>query len=253
LKRNYFLILFLCIAGSILLESCGASKDAITTDDPETAFLQAKRIYDSREYVDAIDDFSAIKVKFPGSSVSDRIEFYLALSYYKQGEFLLGAYEYESFLKNYPLSSLYSESLYWLGMCYYKLSPKFSVDQDYTRYAIEEFTNFLDKYPADKNATDASARLQELRNKLAYKDYFVAQLYFKMDDYISAGIYYRFVYDNYIDTDWADAAMLGHAESLIELKRYDEAAKVLDKFYKLFPKSKLKSKADSLRNSIALK
>lgn len=165
------------------------------------------------------------------------------MSYFRQGEYLLGAYEYESFLKNYPLSPLYPQSLYWLGMCYYKLSPKFSLDQDYSRYSIEEFTQFLDKYPSDANAADATIKLQELRNKLAYKDYFIANIYFKMDDYIAAGIYYQFVYENYIDSDWADAALLGHAESLIDSKKYDKANAVLDKFYKLFPKSKLRSRA----------
>ena len=40
--------------------------------------------------------------------------------------------------------------------------------------------------------------------------------------------------------------MVGHAEALVNGKKYDDAKKVLEKFYKLFPKSDLRSKADKL-------
>ena len=54
------------------LTGCGSSKTDITTDDPETAFNIAKKKYDKRDYVDAIDDFSFIKIRFPGTDVSTR-------------------------------------------------------------------------------------------------------------------------------------------------------------------------------------
>lgn len=249
-KYRHLHILLLSIAAITLFESCSSSDSGINTDDPEKAFAIGKRNFDKGEYLDAIDNFSFIKVKFPGSAVSDKAEFYLAESYFFQKEYLLAAYEYETLQKNFGLSLYIPDSKYRLGMCYYYLSPEPALDQEFTHYAISELTNFIDQYPNDKNTADAEKKLQDLRNKLAFKDYKTGEIYMKMDDYKAAGIYFQNVYETYIDSDWADDAMVGHAEALIERKKYDEAKKVLDKFYKLFPKSKNKSKADKLKHSI---
>ena len=46
--------------------------------------------------------------------------------------------------------------------------------------------------------------------------------------------------------------MVGDAEALINLKKFDEAGKVLDRFYRQFPKSDQKPKADELRNRLRM-
>jgi outer membrane protein assembly factor BamD len=253
LKRIFYLNLILFAVLSAIYIGCSSTPgEDIVTDDPEEAFRIAKAKYDHKDYMDAIDDFSFIKVKFPGTNISDRVEYYLGDSYYNKKEYILSAYEFETLLKNYPLSTLIPQARYKLGLCYYQLSPKYSLDQDYTIYAISELQSFVEAYPGDKNVPDAESKLHELRNKLAYKDFRTAEIYMKMDDYKSASIYYNNVYENYIDSDWAEAAMLGHAEALINSYKYNEAGKVLDKFYKLFPNSKLKSQANKLKQQITL-
>ena len=109
---------------------------------------------------------------------------------------------------------------------------------------------FVDQYPNDKNVTDANVKLQDLKDKLAYKDYSTGIIYMKMEHYRAAALYFQSVYENYIESQWADDAMIGQADALINAKKYDDAKKVLDKFDKLFPKSPLRSKANSLRGNI---
>lgn len=55
---------------------------------------------------------------------------------------MLAAYEFEEFNKNYSLSEFYPQARFYLAMSYYNLSPKYQLDQTYTRYAIIEFQNF---------------------------------------------------------------------------------------------------------------
>jgi outer membrane protein assembly factor BamD len=251
LKKKFIFSSLLFLILSAFIYSCSSSEGSdIKTDDPEKAFRIAKSKFDDKDYLDAINDFSFIKIKFPGSSVSDRAQFYLAESYFHRDEFILAAYEYENMLKNYPLSSLMPDTRYKLGLCYYNLSPKYSLDQEFTRYAIEELQLYIELYPEDKNIADAEIKLKDLKDKLAYRSYRTGVLYTKMQDYKAAAIYFKSVYDEYVDSDWADDAMVAEAEALINAKKYDEAKKVLDRFYKLFPKSNLKSKADGLRRSI---
>ncbi len=229
---------------------CGSSKTDINTDDPQKAYDIAKRKYDKKDYVDAIEDLSFIKIRFPGTDVSDKVQFYLANSYFYPKEYILAAYEFESFLKNYPMSPLFPEGKYMLGNTYYELSPKYSLDQQFTKEALNQYLSYIESYPADKNVPDAEKKIKEMRNKLAFKDYWTAELYMKNDYYKAASLYYQAVYDEYIDSDWADDAMVGQADAYINGRKYEDAKKVLDKFYKLFPNSTLKSKADKLSGRI---
>ncbi|MCC6865977.1 MAG: outer membrane protein assembly factor BamD [Ignavibacteria bacterium] len=247
-KSLKFTIILLFTA--LIITGCGGSKDSINTDDPLKAFDIAKRKYDKKEYVDAIDDFSFIKIRFPGTEISDKVQYFLAASYFYQKEFILAAYEYESFLKNYPLSPLMPDAKYMLGNTYYSLSPKYSLDQQFTTEALNQLLSFVETYPQDKKVSEAETKIKELRNKLAYKDFWIAELYMKTDNYKAASLYYQAVYDNYIDSDWADDAMVGQAEAFINGRRYDDAKKVLEKFYKLFPNSNLKTRANRLTSKI---
>jgi outer membrane protein assembly factor BamD len=156
LKKPSIIKLLLFIAFTFSLYGCSSSDSSdIKTEDPEKAFNIAKKKYDNGDYVDAINDFSFIKIKFPGTSISDKTQFYLADSYYHRDEFILAAYEYESMLKNYTLSTLIPETRYKLGLCYYNLSPKYSLDQEFTFYAIEELQLYVELYPEDKFVPDA--------------------------------------------------------------------------------------------------
>lgn len=249
-KLQFSALILLALLTIQSLTGCGSSKTDITTDDPQKAFDIAKRKYDKKDYVDAIEDFSFIKIRFPGTDVSDKVQFYLASSYFYQKEYILGAYEFESFIKNYQLSPLYPEAKFMLANTYYELSPKYSLDQQFTKEALNQYLSYIESYPQDKNVASAEARIKELRNKLAFKDYWTAELYMKTDNYKAASLYYQAVYDEYIDSDWADDAMVGQAEAYTNGRKYEEAKKVLEKFNKLFPNSPLKGKADKLNSRI---
>jgi outer membrane protein assembly factor BamD len=249
----FFTAILIAFMASVILYGCSSSGSKIETDDPEIAFGLAKKTFDNGDYMDAIDDFSFIKVKFPGASIADKVEFYLAESYYFRKEYLLAAYEFETLQKNFPLSTFIPDSKFMLGLCYYQLSPKFSLDQEFTRYAITELSAFIDQYPDNKNVGEAEKKLEDLKNKLAYKDFFVGENYIKTSNYRAAAIYFQHVYDTYIDSEWADDAMIGHIEALNYGNRNDEALKLLERFYKLFPKSNLKTKADQLKRTILAK
>ncbi len=210
--------------------SCSSGGSNISTDDPEKAYFIAKSHYDKKDYLDAIDDFNLIKLKFSGSSFIDKSIYYLGMSYYKREEFILANYEFETLIKNYPSSGFVEDSRYMLAMCYYGLSPDYSLDQTYTRYAINEFQNFIEFYPNSKYTAEAEKKISELKTKLAYKTLKSADLYYTLDNYKSALVYYGNVLEEYYDTKYADDALYGKIRTLIKKKRYEEAKKDIEKF-----------------------
>ena len=230
--------------------SRSGSSDLSNIDDPEKAFALAMKNYDNKDYVDAIEDFSLMKVKFSGTSISDKVQYYLGMSYLKQEEYILAAYEFEYLLKNYTTSSLAIDGRYRLALCYYGMSPKYALDQTYTYQAITELKNFLELYPTDKNAPEAEKKIRELRNKLAYKELKSAELYATMEDYKAATIYYENVVSEYFDTDWADDALFGKIQTLVTRKKTTEAKAEIERFETRFPKSDLMSKVKTIKNKI---
>ena len=214
-----YLLLCVVLLTFVMTGCSGAGKSSIITDDPDKAFEQAKANYDKKNYVDAIEDFSYIKVKFSGTNISDKAQYFLGMSYIKQKEYILAAYEFEYLLKNYATSKYAVDGRFQLAMCYFGLSPKYALDQMYTHQAITEFKNFLELYPTDVNAPEAEAKIKELRNKLALKELKSAEIYSTMDNYKAASLYYDNVVNEYFDTDYADDALYGKIRMLIIRKK----------------------------------
>lgn len=246
------LFLFLAAAAvSLTIAACsGTDRTNIDTDDPDKAFAIAMKSYEEKDYLQAIDDFSFIKVKFSGTNISDKSQYYLGMSYLNREEFILAAYEFEYLLKNYGTSSFAVDGRFQLAMCYFGLSPDYSLDQTYTYQAINELKNFLELYPTDKNAPVAEAKIKELRSKLAFKDLKAAQLYYKMDDYKASIVYFEHVVSEYFDTEYADDALYGKINTLITRNKYDDAKKEIERFESRFPNSDLLQKVLRMKKSI---
>jgi outer membrane protein assembly factor BamD len=248
-KKRILTIIFTILA-VILINGCSSSKTEVTSDDPERAFAQAKKNYDNKEYTQAIEDFSFLVIKFQGQSIMPQVKFYLAQSYYYQEEYIFAENAYRDFLQEYGQSDFAEEALYMLGMTYYQLSPKYSLDQEYTNYAIQSFQNYTERYPSGRFYLQASTKITELKDKLAYSLYKSGELYMKMDKYRAANTYFERVRNEYIDSQWADDALTGQIEALIRLNRIDEAKKAIDRFYQFYPTSSLRSRVDRLKSSI---
>ncbi len=248
--KSICIIFALCLYAAIF-SSCGSSKkDKELNDDPEKAYEIAYKKYQNRDYYDAIEDFGLIKLKYSGTKVIDRAIFYLGMSYSARKEYVLGAYEFEYLLKNYPGSELALKARYQLAMCYYGLSPVYNLDQTYTKYAIQEFRNFMDLYPKDPLASESEKRIIELKNKLALKEYKAAEQYMILGNYKSAIIYYDALLDEYFETDLADDALYGKIQALVAKKKYVDAKKEIERFESKFRNSDLTAKVEKIKTQL---
>jgi outer membrane protein assembly factor BamD len=136
-------------------------------------------------------------------------------------------------------------------MSYYKMSPPYSLDQQYTRKAIDEFQSFVEYYPTNPLAADATAKIKELDGKLARKLYEAARQYVVLERYTAALRYFDDVIDQYHDTDWAPLAFLDKVEVLINRKKYAEAQANLSRFISRYPNSVLRGRADELQERLS--
>ena len=229
---------------------CGGSKETIDTSSVEARFEKARQLFDKEDYLQAVTEFQAITLQFPGSTLADDAQFYLAECHYKRGEFLLAAYEFAELKRSYAASPLVPNAQFKLGMCYYEMSPVSKLDQQYTQKARDELQAFVEYYPSNDSAANADVYIRELTNRLAKKSYETAQLYATMEYYKAATIYYDDVIENYHDTDFAPPAYLGKIQALMARKKYREADIEVTRFITTFPNSVFRSQADKLKKDI---
>jgi outer membrane protein assembly factor BamD len=243
-------LLIMCIIAMAALHAgCSSSdKQAIVSDDPEKAYMIAKASYDKKDYLDAIDEFSVIKLKYSGSNIIDKAVFYLGMSYYYNEEYILAVYEFESLMKSYPTSGLVEDAAFYSAMCYYNLSPDYALDQSYTKFALSSLQDYVELYPNGKNRAIAESRIMEMKNKLALKAYKSAEMYYELGSYKSSIVYYDYVLDEFFDSDYADDALYGKIQSLNKKKLYTEAFKEIERFEKRFPSSPLLPKVKALKS-----
>jgi outer membrane protein assembly factor BamD len=228
---KYFFLVFLFALG---FWGCSSSYDT-STMYPSQRYHFALKLYNNRNYEDALKEFQAIVLQYPGSTIVDSAQYYLGQTRFQRDEYILAAYEYSRLIKNMPASKLVTECQYMLAECYYNLSPNYSLDQKYTLKAIQELQAFIDFFPADPKVPDAEQKIAELNEKLAHKSYYTAYIYTKLEYFNAALIYYDEVIETYHDTHYASLALYDKAKLLVRLKRNTDALDCISKFIDKYP------------------
>ncbi len=242
--HKHICLMFVFTVASAWFTACGGNKlrANITTEE---RLAYAMQLFEKHDYLDARTQFRIITLNAPGSAIVDQAQFHLAECHFHIGEFIVAAAEYEKVLRLYARSEYLDDAQYKIALCYYELSPKADLDQKYTSQAVEEFQKFLEDYPESELKDEASQKLQELRHKLAKKEYSSADLYRRLSYFDAALVYYDEVLNRYYDTVFAEPALYFKAEILCKLLRYSGAKEALYQLMDRYRKEALKQQEES--------
>lgn len=259
LRFSYITLIFLTVV------SC-KNEDLIQRGDSlQTAFEKAMGLFEEEDYGNASEAFETVIQLGRGTDYAEEAQFYLAESYYNQDRYLLAASEYERYVSLYPRSDHSQESQYKEAVSYYHLSPRYKLDQQYTRRAIEKFQLFNSRFPDSELTDEVSEYVNELRSKLAKKNYYAGDLYLRIDNYDAAIIYYDLTIDQYPESPWAQRSLVDKIKAYVEYadrsipgkqeERYQKAVDAYETFVQLFPEGEYRSEAedfvDEARSALA--
>jgi outer membrane protein assembly factor BamD len=243
MKKLFLLLIPIIFAG------CSSSFDTANLG-PEERLKYAQELYNEEDYQEAVTEFQNIILQYPGNAVVDDAQYYLGLTRYHRGEYILGAFEFSKLVKNMPASEYVPEAQYMLAECYYMLSPQFTLDQTYTRKAIDEFQAFIDFFPANTKVQEAENKIAELNDKLARKEFNNAVIYEKMEYYTAALMYYNNVTEVYHDSRYAPTALYNRIKLLVKREKPSEAVTDIDKFLKRYPQDSNAGELQALRSTL---
>lgn len=230
----------------------------VTHNSPKQAYNKGMEHFEKENYDKALRYFRGVLSYGRGNEWGPNAQFQLAMTQRKRGKYLVAANEFERFTRLYRNDQRVPRAEYERARAYYSRSPDYQLTQTDTRKAIELFQLFIERYPNHDLVSDAQAKIDELRAKLAHKQYDAGKLYERRDMWRAATRSYEDVFDKYPDTPWADDALLGalrtyirYADRSVQEKRaerYEKAIMQYDRLTQLFPDSPLLEQADPLRD-----
>ena len=198
-KRFVYIVLI------FLLASCQSEyQKLLQSTDYERMYEVAMAHYENGDYYRAYGLFEKLIPVYRVTEKGETIGFYIAMSYFHERDYLLAAYYFNRFIMSFPQSEYREDAHYKMAICYYYNSPRSSLDQTYTRRAIQAFQIYINRYPRGKHTSESNNYIAELRKKLEVKAFENAKLYYTLHDYRAAIVSLKNCLLDYPDTEFRE-------------------------------------------------
>jgi outer membrane protein assembly factor BamD len=260
--RNNLIVSSLVFVGMLfVLSSCSEYQKLLKSTDHDLKYEKALEYYEEEDYMRASTLFAELIGIYRGTEKSETSHYIYADCLYNMKDYLMAEHYFSMFVQNYPTSDRAEDAQFMSAFCSYELSPNPRLDQSATYKAMDGFQLFINLYPNSERAKEATALMDELRDKLVYKAYLNAKLYYNMGNYMgnnyqSAVIAARNTLDDYPDTQFReelsflilDAKYL-EAVNSVEEKQEERLRNTLDEYYSFineFPESEYLSSANKI-------
>ena len=234
----------------IIFTSCSEYQKIIKSEDYQFIYSKAVELYNQKDYHRSLNLFEYVQHVYVGTSKAQDIAHYRAYCSYHLKDYASASGLFKNFIKNYPESSNSEESLFMIGYCEYLASPKARLDQQISKSALGNFQLYLDRYPNSERKDQINIYMDELYNKLTYKDFLNARNYFHREHYKSAIISFKNCLKDFPNTEYREEIMFmifisAHEMAINsiaekQLERYNDALEEFYVFSEEFPESKHK-------------
>jgi outer membrane protein assembly factor BamD len=196
---------------------------------------------------------------YRGTTKADTVKYYQAMSYYGQRDYILAGHYFNELATTYSSSDYVEEAEFMTAYCYYKMSPRPSLDQEATYKAITALQMYIAKYPGSERVTEARELIAELSDKLVEKSYNSAKLYYDLGYYKSAIIALRNSLEQYPETQYREELLylilrssFLLADNSVESKKKERLQSTVDEYLSFkseFPDSKYDKEAERMFRS----
>ncbi|MGZ3696092.1 MAG: outer membrane protein assembly factor BamD [Bdellovibrionota bacterium] len=216
----------------------GCSSATLDNDSPpETQYAEGERLLGKDRYLEAVERFRILKSRYPYSKYAALATLKIGDTHFKDEAFLEAAAAYKIFRDLYPKHELASYALFRIGESFYNQMPSTTDrDLDPAQSAIDAYSHLISEYPAAPQRAEAEKRIVELRGKLAEKEVYVGDFYFKRELYEAAAGRYRYLLDQFPDSGNNEKSLYRLAFSYERMGEYAKADQAMSRLEKEFPK-----------------
>lgn len=198
IKRLFIPLGFLLIFS---FSSCSKYQKLLKSTDNDVKYETALDYFEKKDYTRSLELFDLLQAAYRGTGKGEEISYRMAYCYYHLKDYSVASFYFKKHAQTYPTSARAEECSFMNAYCYYMDSPRPSLDQSNTILAIKELQAFADQYPKSSRVAESNKLIDDLREKLELKDFNIALLYFKMEDYQAAITSFQNLLKRYPDTD----------------------------------------------------
>ena len=192
----------------IFINACSSLGDSFSVDI-QKKYEKGLDLFSKEKYTRAREQFEFIIMNNPGSKLSIDAQFYLAESMFNNEDYVEASSAYSKYIRWATESERIENARYKIANCAVNSVNKYQLDQDEAKIALNLLQEFIDDYPYSNYINNSDMLVEELRNKLAKKEYETARLYIKLEKFSAAIIYLNEVINDYYDTEYYEKAHLG--------------------------------------------
>lgn len=176
-------VLLTCVM-MMLFSSCGEYNKLLKSQDADLKYSYAKKYFNQKKYVRSATLLEEVVQYYRGRTEAEESLYLLAQSYYGQKDYVTASEYFKTYYNTYPKGEFAELARYYSAYGLYLDSPDPRLDQTQTYESISQFLIYLEYYPQSERAKEAQDILFELQEKLAYKEYLAAKLYFNLGTYL---------------------------------------------------------------------
>jgi outer membrane protein assembly factor BamD len=252
---KYKAIFFIAFSLLLTLSSCKFQK-LIKSGSVDEKYEAAVKLYSQKDYSRALQLFDQLNGVMRATDKAQKISYYYAYCYYNQKDYTLASYYFKRYTTNYPNTPEAEECMFMSAYCNFLNSPEYSLDQTVTYDALKDLQLFTNTYPTSKRVSECNDLIDKLRLKLEMKDYKIAKLFYRMNDYSASITVLKNILKDYPDTPHKEEILLlvvksyhkFALESIFEKQkdRHLKAIVAYNEFVAQFPESKFIAEAAGL-------
>lgn len=170
--------------------------DKFKGQNAKQIFMKGQQSLAKEGYKDAIKNFEGLDALYPFSPYEERAQLQLMYAYYMDQDYASSAATADRFIRLYPRSAHVDYAYYMKGMAHYQTNRGFASkyfnldlaqrDLSKSKLAFNDFATLIQLYPNSIYASNAKARMVNLRNLMALHEVEVANYYVNHDAYLAA-------------------------------------------------------------------
>ena len=238
--------------GILALFFIGCAQPGKESQKPsEKDFARAEDLQRAGRYEMAIEKFELVRNKYPLSEEALEAELKIADTYFLQQNYIEALSGYQVFKELHPRSRHLPYVQYKIALSHFKQVPS-TADRDLTpcNKAIEAFQELQSLHPNSPYAKESEERIKECRRKLAEKEFYVGNFYFKQEHYKSAAQRFESILTTYPGLNFDEEALYYLGVSLFNLKEYPQAQTKFKELIKRFPDGEFRSESENYLSQI---
>jgi len=228
---------FVFLLWILLLVSCASEKPEGKTA-AEVLFKEAKALMDDERYLLATEKLNQIKNQYPYSYYATPSELLQADILFLQENFTDSAAAYLLFKDFHPKHPQSAYVVYKIAESYYKQLPDTNDrDLEAAHEAIKYYGELITKYANSEYTKDGQKKIDECKGRIKAYEQYVADFYFKTEEYSAARWRYFDILANFQSSDLRSHSMQRIVLSTYYLKEYENCITYANKYTQELTKS----------------